>query len=40
MKYRKNNVLLLLEEKTDVYGDRVALGIRTALGWKNLHTKV
>ena len=39
MKYRKNNVLLLLEEKTDVYGDRVALGIRTALGWKEFTYK-
>lgn len=39
MKYRKNNVLLLLEEKTDVYGDRVALGIKTALGWKEFSYK-
>ena len=39
MKYRKNNVLLLLEEKTDVYGDRVALGSRTALGWKEFTYK-
>ena len=34
MKHRKNNVLLLLEDKTDIYEDRVALGIKTALGWK------
>ena len=32
MKYRSNNVLLLLEDKTDDYQDRVALGIKTALG--------
>ena len=34
MRYRKNNILLLLEDKTGVYQDRVALGIKTALGWK------
>ena len=34
MKYRKNNVLLLLENKTDDYKDRVALGMRTPMGWK------
>ncbi|MDD3435934.1 MAG: AMP-binding protein [Candidatus Gastranaerophilales bacterium] len=39
MKYRKNNVLLLLEDKTDVYNDRVALGIKTALGWKEFTYK-
>lgn len=39
MKYRKNNILLLLEEKTDVYKDRVALGIKTALGWKEFTYK-
>lgn len=39
MKYRKNNILLLLEEKTDVYRDRVALGIKTALGWKEFTYK-
>lgn len=39
MKYRKNNVLLLLEDKTDVYKDRVALGIKTALGWKEFTYK-
>lgn len=33
MKY-KNNILLLLEDKTDVYENRIALGIKTALGWK------
>lgn len=39
MKYRKSNVLLLLEEKTDVYNERVALGIKTALGWKEFTFK-
>ena len=39
MKYRKNNVLLLLEEKTDFFGERVALGIKTALGWKEFSYK-
>lgn len=39
MNYRNNNVLLLLEDKTDVYGDKVALGIRTALGWKEFTYK-
>lgn len=39
MKYRKNNILLLLEEKTDIYKDRVALGIKTSLGWKEFTYK-
>lgn len=39
MRYRKNNVLLLLEDKTDIYKDRVALGIKTALGWKEFTYK-
>lgn len=39
MKYRKNNILLLLEEKTDIYKDRVALGIKTALGWREFTYK-
>lgn len=39
MKYRKNNILLLLEEKTDIYKDRVALGIKTPLGWKEFTYK-
>lgn len=33
MKY-KNNILFLLEDKTEVYENRIALGIKTALGWK------
>jgi len=39
MNYEKSNILLLLEEKTGVYGDRVALGIKTALGWKEFTYK-
>lgn len=39
MKYRKNNILLLLEDKTGNYEDRVALGIKTALGWKEFSYK-
>lgn len=38
MKYR-NNILLLLEDKTNVYQDRIALGIKTALGWKEFTYK-
>lgn len=39
MKYRKNNILLLLEDKTHIFQDRVALGIKTALGWKEFTYK-
>lgn len=39
MSFRKNNVLLLLEDKTENYSDNVALGIRTALGWKEFTYK-
>lgn len=39
MRYRKNNILLLLEDKTGVYEDRIALGIKTALGWKEFTYK-
>ncbi len=31
---KKQNILSFLEEKTNLYSDTVALGIRTALGWK------
>lgn len=34
MKKRQTNVLSLLEEKTNNYLDRVALGIKTKMGWK------
>ncbi len=36
---RKNNVLLLLEDKTYDYKDRIALGIKTGLGWKEFTYK-
>lgn len=39
MGYRKSNVLLLLEEKTDVFNERIALGIKTSLGWKEFTYK-
>lgn len=39
MKYTQNNVLLLLEEKTAFFGDRIALGIKNALGWKEFTYK-
>lgn len=39
MKYRKNNILLLLEDKTHFFEDRIALGIKTALGWKEFTYK-
>jgi len=39
MTYRKNNILLLLEDKTDDFNDRIALGIKTALGWKEFTYK-
>ncbi|MFA7659410.1 MAG: AMP-binding protein [Candidatus Gastranaerophilaceae bacterium] len=39
MRYRKNNILLLLEDKTHFFEDRVALGIKTSLGWKEFTYK-
>lgn len=39
MRYRKNNILLLLEDKTVNYENRIALGIKTALGWKEFTYK-
>ena len=36
---RKNNILLLLEDKTEDYADRVALGIKTAYGWNEFTYK-
>lgn len=39
MKYRKNNILQLLEDKTGDYENRVALGIKTVLGWKEFTYK-
>ncbi|MDR1168442.1 MAG: AMP-binding protein [Heliobacteriaceae bacterium] len=34
MELRKQNILSFLEEKTNLYADRIALGMRTQLGWK------
>ncbi len=34
MNLKNNNVLLLLEKKTESYQNRVAVGIKTAFGWK------
>src|SRR5574344_1803956 len=39
MKFGKSNILMILEDKTDTYGDRVALGIKTPLGWKEFTFK-
>ena len=33
MGLKKNNALLFLEDKTKDYAERVALGIKTNLGW-------
>lgn len=34
MKERKSNVLSLLEDKTNDYANKIALGIKTSYGWK------
>ena len=34
MKNRENNVLSLLEDKTNSYANKIALGIKTSYGWK------
>ena len=34
MKDRKSNVLSLLEDKTNDFANKVALGIKTGYGWK------
>lgn len=39
MEYRENNILTLLEKKTDVFQERIALGIKTSLGWKEFTYK-
>lgn len=39
MKYRTNNILQLLEDRTKIYENRIALGIKTALGWKEFTYK-
>ena len=33
LRKRKDNALLFLEDKTKDYSERVALGIKTSLGW-------
>ncbi len=39
MRYQKSNVLQLLEDKTGLYGERIALGIKSSLGWKEFTYK-
>jgi len=39
MRYLKNNILQLLEDKTEIYENRIALGIKTSLGWKEFTYK-
>ena len=34
MKNRENNVLSLLEDRTNSYANKIALGIKTSYGWK------
>ena len=36
---RRYNMLSVLEDKTNEYSDRIALGIRTPLGWKEFSYK-
>ena len=35
----KYNMLSILEERTNEYSDRIALGIRTQMGWKEFSYK-
>jgi len=35
----RHNILSVLEEKTNAFSDRIALGIRTQLGWKEFSYK-
>ncbi len=37
--YTNKNILLLLENKTEEFDDRIALGIKSYLGWKELSFK-
>ena len=39
MGLRKKNILTLLDERTKIYGDRIALGMRTPVGWKEFSYK-
>ena len=36
---REKNVLLLLQDRTEDYKNKIALGIRTAFGWKEFTYK-
>lgn len=35
----RHNILSILEERTNAFGDRIALGMRTQLGWKEFSYK-
>lgn len=39
MEYKNKNILSILDNKTNDFGDKVALGIKTQLGWKELTYK-
>ena len=39
MVLKQKNVLSMLEDKTNEYNDRIALGMKTALGWKEFTYK-
>ncbi len=39
MEKSARNILLFLENKTDDYQNRVALGIRTVHGWNEYHIR-
>ncbi len=39
MGLRNNNILSLLEVKTEDYGERVALGMKNSFGWKEFTYK-
>lgn len=39
MGLRQRNILSLLEDRTNNYGDRVALGIKNAMGWREFTYK-
>ena len=39
MVLKQKNVLSLLEDKTNAFNDRVALGMKTAMGWKEFTYK-
>ena len=39
MKLRSRNILTLLQDKTCDYEDRIALGMKSSFGWKELTYK-